>query len=152
MEKKKNYIYLAGSCSKDQRKIMERVSEILTDKGCEVYCPWKMKIDNAWDMSQEEWAAKVFNKDVEMLDSAEKIIIVSSGRNSSAGTNWEQGYAYAKGKPVYVLQYTQDETSLMTYTGCERFISTKPENIEKALLYLLEEDNSQKQACLTKLT
>ena len=57
-------IYLAGSCSKDKRSRMEAVAAALREKGYEVYCPFELKIPNAWDYSQEDWAKMVFDKDV----------------------------------------------------------------------------------------
>lgn len=115
-----NKIYLAGPCSKDERPRMEQIAKALRDNGYEVYCPFELKIPNAWDYHQEEWAKMVFDKDVAALDECDFVVMLTKGRISTAGTNWEQGYAYAKGKPVFVFQYTDDETSLMTYCGCTR--------------------------------
>ena len=116
-------IYLAGSCSKEERDRMEEIAAALRKKGYKVYCPFELKIPNAWDYSQEIWAQKVFNADVAAIDDCDIMIMISKGRMSSAGTNWEQGYAYAKNKPIFVFQYTNNTTSLMTYSGCTRFIN-----------------------------
>ena len=116
-------IYLAGPCSKDERTRMEAIASALRKKGYEVYCPFELKIPNAWDYSQEEWSKMVFDKDIAAIDECDFMILMSKGRNSTAGTNWEQGYAYAKGKDVFVFQYTKEETSLMTYCGCKYFVS-----------------------------
>lgn len=125
-------IYLAGSCSKEERDRMEEIAKALRKKGYKVYCPFELKIPNAWDYSQETWARKVFDADVAAIDDCDIMVMISKGRMSSAGTNWEQGYAYAKNKPVFVFQYTNDTTSLMTYSGCTRFINI-PEDIEEGL-------------------
>ena len=66
----------------------------------------------------------VFDSDIKALDEAETVIVISPGRISSAGTNWEQGYSYAKGKRVYVFQITEESTSLMTFCGCTSFRNT----------------------------
>lgn len=124
-------IYLAGSCSKDERNRMEEIAAALRAKGYKVYCPFEFKLPNAWDYSQEDWAKMVFDKDVAAINECDFIVMISDGRLSSAGTNWEQGYAYAKGKPVFVFQYTNYETSLMTYCGCTRFINLPTEINEK---------------------
>lgn len=124
-------IYLAGSCSKEERGRMEEVAAALREKGYEVYCPFELKIPNAWDYSQETWARKVFDADVAAIDDCDFMVMISKGRMSSAGTNWEQGYAYAKNKPIFVFQYTNYETSLMTYCGCTRFINLPTEINEK---------------------
>ena len=47
-------IYLAGSCGSERRSYMVSVGEELRALGSEVYCPFELKIDNAWDMSQED--------------------------------------------------------------------------------------------------
>lgn len=113
-------IYLAGSCSKEDRSYMEQVASALREKGYEVYCPFELQIPNAWSYSQERWAMMVFDEDIVALDACDFVVMITKGRMSSAGTNWEQGYAYAKGKPVFVFQRTDSETSLMTYCGCTR--------------------------------
>lgn len=114
-------IYLAGSCSSERRTAMTEVAKTLRAKGYDVYCPFELKIPNAWDMSQEEWAQRVFDADVKALSEADCMVMMTPGRESTAGTNWEQGYAYAKGIPIYVFQYTNHDTSLMTYCGCDNF-------------------------------
>ena len=131
MAKYMKKIYLAGSCSKEERDRMEEIAAALRKKGYEVYCPFELKIHNAWDYSQEEWSKMVFDKDIAAIDECDFMILMSKGRNSTAGTNWEQGYAYAKGKDIFVFQYTKEETSLMTYCGCTRFINLPTEIDEK---------------------
>ena len=66
------------------------------------------------------------------------MLVVSLGRISSAGTNWEQGYAYGIGKLVCVMQIGDECTSLMTYCGCNAFINADSNNdINEALEKLL---------------
>ena len=116
-------IYLAGSCGSDRRTHMTFIGKELRNEGFEVYCPFELQIPNAWDMSQEEWAAKVFDEDLKAIDAADVVVLMSPGRVSTAGTNWEQGYAYAKNKRVFVFQYTDEATSLMTFCGCTSFVA-----------------------------
>lgn len=52
---------------------------------------------------------------------ADAVFVISEGRNSTAGTNWEQGYAFTKGIPVFVFQINKNPTSLMIFCGCDRF-------------------------------
>lgn len=144
-------IYLAGSCSSEQRTIMQNVADILTELGNEVYCPFNLKIENAWDYSQEDWSQLVFEKDLEMLDKADVVVLVSPGRVSTAGTNWEQGYAYAKNKKVIVIQYTNESTSLMTYCGSTIFVNSTLEDLEKDLINALN-GYYTKGECTTILT
>ena len=144
-------MYLAGSCSKDKRKFMEKIADFLRYNDFEVYCPFELKIPDAWSYSQEEWARKVFEKDKEAIDNCEIFLMISEGRTSSAGTNWEQGYAYALGKKVIVFQYTDAETSLMTFAGCNFFISTNKDKIEEDIMLALN-DYLYESRCTTTLT
>lgn len=145
-------VYLAGSCSSDKRTIMQGIAEKLRKIGYEVYCPFELKIPNAWDMSQEEWSNKVFMEDIKHLDECEIVIMITPGRNCTAGTSWEQGYAYANGKNIIVIQYTDHNTSLMTFCGCNKFINSSEEELLNTndFNYLLERNN--KDNCKTILT
>ena len=148
-------IYLAGSCDTENRSMMVSIAKYLRQNNVEVYCPWELKIENAWDYSQEDWAKLVFEADISAINKAEAVIMISVGRHSTAGTNWEQGYAYAKNIPVHVIQVTDATTSLMTYWGCNSFI-THDKNygpIKSELNWILDhirEENHTK--CRTVLT
>ena len=146
-------IYLAGSCSSDKRTMMQTVAKALRNEGFEVYCPFELKISNAWDMSQEEWGRRVFHKDLEALDACDIFLMITPGRHSTAGTNWEQGYAYAKGKKIIVVQYTNNDTSLMTYSSANQFIQIgeiREDNLPEAVMMGLFHKN--KHRCDTVLT
>ena len=152
-------IYLAGSCSSDSRTLLVRLAKALraSSNNYEVYCPFELKIENAWDMSQEQWADKVYREDIKALNSCDVLIVITPGRHSSAGINYEQGFAKAVGIPVIVMQYTDDETSLMTYCGCNIFRNTNKKDIiwdtQCALRVLKEENYSEyKVRCKTTLT
>ena len=150
-------IYLAGSCSSEQRTLMVNIAKHLRKNGYEIYCPFELKIENAWDYSQEDWSQMVFNTDITAMNNCDYAIIISLGRISSAGTNWECGYLYACGIPVYVLQVTDTPTSLMTFCGADYFVSTNETyliNELKTLVPLIEDQtiNSYKKECLTTLT
>ena len=64
-------IYLCGSCGSTERTQMVKVAELLRSLGYDVYCPFELKIPNAWDMPQEDWAEKVFKADVQAIESEE---------------------------------------------------------------------------------
>lgn len=130
-------VYLAGSCSSEQRTMMQRIAAKLRSENYTVYCPFELKIPDAWSMSQEAWSKKVFDKDLEALNECDVFLMITSGRNSTAGTNWEQGYAYAKGKKIVVVQYTDDNTSLMTFCGSNVFFSTNLYDIETDVIHAL---------------
>ena len=150
-------VYLAGPCDSENRTMMVEVARTIRANGYEVYCPFELKIENAWDMSQEAWGQKVFEKDIAAINSCDFIIMISLGRMSSAGTNWEQGYAYAIKKPIYVFQITDEPTSLMTYCGCTHFINTNKYEVFSKLehiLYAIQLNGmcTQYTVCTTTLT
>ena len=147
--------YIAGPCDSTNRTFMVQVAKYLREKEVDIYCPWELKIENAWDMPQEEWAKHVFIADVAAIDSCEAVILISIGRNSTSGTNWEQGYAFAKGIPVHVIQITNEPTSLMTYWGSTSFINFNQNygSIKSDLKWILEHPHEASHGkCKTILT
>lgn len=99
-------IYLASSLHTDElKKRITNVVEYLREKGNEVYSPMELKIPNAWDLPNHEWAKKVYDNDIEELTNADMIVCIYNGFNFAGGTGtaWELGYARAMGKDVIVL-------------------------------------------------
>lgn len=147
-------IYLAGSCSSEKRTMMMNIAKQLRMNGFTVHCPFELDIEYAWSYSQEEWAQKVFDADLAAIDQCSILIMVTPGRESTAGTNWEQGYAYAHNKQIIVAQYTNEAASLMTYCACNLFIHTDEERIALDILSTMLSYNSSilKSACDVVLT
>lgn len=145
-------IYLAGSCSSEKRTMMQRIATRLRDCGYEVYCPFELKIPNAWDMSQEEWAKKVFDADIAAIDGCDIFLLITPGRESTAGSNWEHGYAYAKGKYIVVIQYTDAATSLMTYCSSNQFTNVNTKYIAEDTILTLHGGYDFEDKCKTVLT
>lgn len=116
-------IYLAGPCDTENRTMMMSIAKYFREHGQEVYCPFELKIENAWDYSQEEWSRLVFAHDIEEINKCDLMVAISPGRIGSAGTNWEIGYAYGRDIPVHVIQIEDKPTSLMIYCGCTNFIN-----------------------------
>lgn len=83
---------------------------------------------------------KVFKADVQAILHSDIFLFISVGRVSTAGSNWELGYAYAREIPTYVFQITDAQTSLMTYWGCDNFVNTSEENLEKDLRAVFEKN------------
>ena len=147
-------IYLAGPCDSENRSLMVAAAKILRKYQLEVYCPFELKIENAWDYPQEEWAQKVFEADVKAINECDCMLYISRGRVSSAGSNWEQGYAYALKKRIVVLQIEDAPTSLMTFCGCDLFFNIDDIN-ELPLVIKIIEDNDYDnyiKSCSTILT
>ena len=118
-------IYLAGPCDTENRYNMVQIAKVFREYGqYEVYCPWELKIENAWDISQEDWARKVFEADIKAIQECDTFVMITPGRESTAGTNWENGYAYALNKHIVVIQITDKSTSLMTYASSSEFFNS----------------------------
>ena len=65
----------------------------------------ELKIPNAWDLPNQEWAKKVYDNDIKELTNADMIICIYNGFNFAGGTGtaWELGFAKAMNKDVIVL-------------------------------------------------
>ena len=80
----------------------------------ELYLPSQIKIPNAWGMTMQEWGHCVFTVDVLELDKADWVVVCDFGRYNTAGTSWECGYAFGKGKKILVVRMPGvEEQSLM---------------------------------------
>lgn len=150
-------VYLAGPCDSENRTLMVSIAKQLRDMSYEVYCPFELKIENAWDMSQEKWAQKVFDADITAINNCDAMIMISRGRMSSAGTNFENGYMFALNKPIYVIQITDSPTSLMTFCGCSYFLNSNLNDLNNNIKWILNRIYNNdiinyKKECKTILT
>lgn len=99
-------VYLASSLHTDELKSkITKVVNYLREEGNHVYSPMELKIPNAWDISNREWAKKVYDNDVKELTNADIVVCIYNGFNFAGGTGtaWELGFARAQGKDVIVL-------------------------------------------------
>lgn len=97
--------YIASPFFKEEnRKNVIFATEILRKMGHTVYLPLEHKILNAWDYPNYEWGKIVFENDINAINDSDIVVVLSYGRESTAGTNWEAGYAYGIGKPVIVVE------------------------------------------------
>lgn len=111
-------IYLASSLQKERRKEMADAHEILISKGHEVYNPIEHKIHNDWDYPNPEWGLMVFQSDIIAIKEADAVVVLSHGREeSTAGVDWEAGFAFGIGKKVIVVEMTDKPMSLMVANG-----------------------------------
>lgn len=115
-------IYLAtpvGDAESSERQFAVKAKEILQQKGLNVYCPWELKIPHAWEYPNTEWGAMVFANDITALNNSDVVVVLSYGRVSSAGVNWEAGFAYAIGKRIIVVEMNYPTVmSIMVSNGC----------------------------------
>lgn len=119
-------IYIASTMFTPQEQDrINKIAKLMRQLGHTVYVPHEYKVPNADEMENEEWAARVFKHDIENLDRADAVYYFCEGMHGDIGAAWECGYAYAKGKRIFVdeLQDTA-EISLMVAQCCETEIES----------------------------
>ena len=111
-------IYIASPLFTDEeRRKVRDIAERMRDRGHQVYVPMEQHVENAWDLPNHVWAKRVFEEDVKAIDEADLVLVLYYGLYSDSGTAWECGYAYAKGKQVFVKNCECEEASLMIVNG-----------------------------------
>lgn len=124
-------IYLASPFFNEEELCYYKLTVAhLRAAGYEVYVPQEHTIENAWEISNKEWADKVFQEDIKAIGECDVVMVLNFGMYSDSGTAWEAGYAYAKGIPVvHVLCGGENATySLMMINGCD--FAVKFENVQ----------------------
>ena len=116
-------IYIASSLHTDELKArIKAVVNILRAQGNNVYSPMELKIPNAWDISNREWAKKVYDNDIAELSKADLVVCIYNGFNFAGGTGtaWELGFARAQGKDVIVLctDIKAKQSLMIVNSGC----------------------------------
>lgn len=126
-------IYLAGPVVTDDPSIkaqMQTLEDALEEMPIEydkfaqreiqfeIYRPGRHKVPNAWGIEMQTWGQCVFTMDVVAIDECDWMVVADYGRQATAGTAWECGYAFAKGTKILVVRMPGvKESSLMTQ-GC----------------------------------
>lgn len=111
-------IYIAGSVAPEYRSAVNEITEGIRRRGFEVYAPLEHTIENAWSWPNDEWGLQVFRMDVEAINACDIVVVLSWGRRmTTAGTSWEQGYAYGTGKKILLVEMNDEEQSLMCANG-----------------------------------
>lgn len=116
-------IYLAAPWFNDNESFYyEAILNKIRSEGHTVYAPKEHEIPNAWNMSNEDWANKVFQADVNAIVKCDEVWVLNFGMYSDTGTAWECGYAYGIGKTIRQLLVGKNHTySLMMINGCDEF-------------------------------
>lgn len=117
-----NKIYLASPFFNEAELVVYRKAiSLLRNAGYQVYVPQEHTVENAWELSNEEWANQVFIEDCYALDGCDYVMVLNFGMYSDSGTAWEAGYAFAKGKKVVQVLCGGDNAtySLMMMGGCD---------------------------------
>jgi nucleoside 2-deoxyribosyltransferase len=122
-EEEKMKIYLAsGWFNEEQMRRVQMAEEVLEKAGHEVFSPRKQQNEHL-EFGTKEWREATFNSDVDHINWAD--IIVAVYNEEDAGTMWELGYAYAKGKPAIVINEDGMETmNLMISDSLECYLET----------------------------
>lgn len=113
-------VYLASPLfnGKQKERIIKAVN-FLRGAGADVFSPMEFEVEDAWSITNPEWAKKVFDHDVKGLDDANVVIAIYEGMDSDTGTSWEIGYAAAKKKDIIILTTNPaDNHSLMVVNSC----------------------------------
>lgn len=121
-------IYLASPFfSHEEVAIYRQVIHDLRNAGHEVYAPQEHTIEGAWDMSNKDWANRVYINDINAIDDCACVMVLNFGMYSDSGTAWEAGYAFALNKwVVHVLCGGDNATySLMMINGCDKVIELR---------------------------
>ena len=148
-------IYLAGPVVTDKeiKAQMNKIEEALnampcifdplaqTDIWIDVFRPGKHKIPNEWGIDIDTWGQCVFTMDVAAIDECEWMVVADYGRQATAGTAWEVGYAFAKGIKILVIQMPGVEESSLMIRGCAANIC-KYEDFIAGTPYKDEETNT----------
>ena len=115
-------IYLASPFFNEAELVVYRKAiSLLRNAGYQVYVPQEHTIENAWELSNQDWANQVFIEDCYALDGCDYVMVLNFGMYSDSGTAWEAGYAFAKGKKVVQVLCGGDNAtySLMMMGGCD---------------------------------
>ena len=119
-------LYLASPFFNDEElKYYRRAVEKLRLSGYDVFVPQEHAIEGAWEMSNEEWADKVYGMDVCALNNCDTVIVLDFGLYSDSGTAWEAGWALASGKRVVQVLCGGDNAvySLMMLSSADKVIT-----------------------------
>ena len=116
-------IYLASPFfNEEELKNVEFAEKVLEARGFEVFSPRlnEVRVDDV--VGSEAWSKETFLNDRVNIDTCDAVVMLYYGAYSDSGTAWECGYAYAKGKPVIVVQIG-DDSNLMVHEGCRSNIT-----------------------------
>lgn len=94
-------IYLAASWS--QRERMARLARTMfREFGIEVRARW-LDVEFAASLPADEVARQEARNDIEDIAAADAFVLLTDYESSTGGMHFETGYAYAIGKPVFIV-------------------------------------------------
>ena len=116
-------IYLASPFFNEyEENLVKSVAERLRER-FEVFVPMEHTAEGEVALGDAAWGKEIFEIDRAGIEWADTVVALDHGFTSDAGTSWEIGYAYARGKTVYAVSAREDEgvRSLMLLNGCTRY-------------------------------
>ena len=117
-------VYLASPFfNKYEKTNMERVLKVLRASGYEVYAPYELKIDNAWNIPNHEWGLNIFIEDIHAIEECDCMVAINYGLYSDSGTAFEIGYAIGRDKPVFSVNFEGFVDSVMLNNAVAGMIS-----------------------------
>lgn len=106
-------IYLASPFFNDiEKERMEKVRDILREKGLDVFVPLEHQHPEL-EFGSMEWRAATFKNDVDHIDWCDIVVAILDGNYMDSGTAFEIGYAFATNKPVVAVNLEEKTINLM---------------------------------------
>ena len=123
---KKEKIYLAGPFFNERETALIREFAARLRTEYDVFVPMEHTAEGDVPFGSFAWGHEIFGIDVEGLNGADFVVALDHGFTSDAGTAWETGYAYAQGKPSYIVAVGDPSPirSLMLLHGCTRYFAS----------------------------
>lgn len=119
---KKFKIYIASPFfNETELKNVEKVENILTSRGFEVFSPRLHEVRDE-EVGSPAWSKETFMNDRRFIDWADAVVMLYYGGYSDSGTAWECGYAFGTNTPVVVVHLGED-SNLMVHEGCHSNIT-----------------------------
>ena len=119
-------VYLAGPFFNERETALVHTFAARLREKYEVFVPMEHTAEGDVSEGSFAWGKEIFDIDVKGLEEADFVVALDHGFTSDAGTAWETGYAYAKGKPSYIVSVAEGSPvrSLMLLNGCTRYFAS----------------------------
>lgn len=117
-------VYLASPFfNETEIEIMEKVKEILINKGLDVFAPFEHQ-NKHLEFGSKEWRKATYDGDVGGINRADIIVAIIEGNYCDSGTAWEIGNAVAKNKPVVIVNPSKSTVNLMISDSLHAYIDS----------------------------
>lgn len=148
-------IYIAGSFSNEllRSSILKMIRLARKNHpSAELFIPMEHKIeddfqkeDGTWNLSNPDWANRVFKMDVENLMNSDVVFAMYTGHYGTTGTSWEIGFAYAQEIPIvlYIPDWTRESNFSLMVLNCAKKYMDENGNIKKITDKWLEQFNQK---------